>query len=225
MGVHDEKTTEHPAFGVLTLNRVQSTPRMLFGSNVRHQNYIAMRLYRARHILNKDLQTESIMPDDVLADFSLSEVQLSQLLFGADRGSGVPVTLEKIREGKMSDTKAWDTMPVTTQAKDYSEELAKDLLKLKQGVKKVSEKLGAMERGGAVKKADLKELFSEFNKVEMEISSNMEFLFKQFEEKMEKVVMEAKGEIEAHFKNRITSLGLEAVAKNPVKLLEEKPEK
>lgn len=221
---HNEKTTEHPAFGVLTLNRVQSTPRMLFGSNVQHQNYIALRLYKARHILNQDLQTEMVMQDKMIADFSMSEVQLSQLLFGADRGGGVPVTLETVTDGKWVDTKA-GTLPVTSTAADYTEELAKDLLKLKQGVKKVSEKLGAMERGGAIKKSDLKDVISDFNKVDMEISSNMEFLFKQFEEKMESVVMQAKGEIEAHFKNRITALGLDAATKNPVKMLESGPNK
>lgn len=221
---HDEKKTEHPAFGALTLNRVQSTPRMLFGSNVLHQNYIALRLYKAHHSLNQDLQTESIVQDNLIADFSLSEVQLSQLLFGADRGAGVPVTLETITEGKWVDTKA-DSIPVTSKAADYLEEFKKDLVKLKKGVNAVSAKLGEMERGGAVKKSDLKEVRAEFHKVEMEISSNMEFLFKQFEEKMESVVMEAKGEIEAHFKNKITALGLDAATKNPVKLLEAGPSK
>lgn len=216
---HEEKITQHPSFGALVLSRPQCTARPLFGSSVLHHHYIQFTLYKAHHQLNTDLQMESVVQDKMIAEFSMSEVQLSQLLFGADRGSGIPVTLETYSDGKWVKTNA-DEQPVTSKAGDYLEEFQKDLVKLKQGVNTVSAKLGEMERGGAVKKSDLKELSSEFHKVEQAISSNMEFLLKQFEEKMESVVMQAKGEIEAHFKHRITALGLDAATKNPVKLLE-----
>lgn len=224
MGVHDEKKTEHPSFGALVLSRPQCTPRSLFGSSVLHQHYIQFTLYKAHHSLNKDLQMESVVQDKMLAEFSMSEVQLSQLLFGADRGSGIPVTLEAYTDGKWVKTNA-DSQPVTSKASDYSEELAKDLTKLKADLSKVREKLGEMERGGTVKKSDLKEVIADFNKADMAVNSSIEFLFTQFQEKMESVVMQAKGEIEAHFKNRVMALGLDAATKNPVKLLETKAEK
>ena len=45
----------------------------------------------------------------------------------------------------------------------------------------------------------------------MQISTNTEFVYKQFNEQMDKTVMEAKGEVEAFCQNKINSIAIAAM--------------
>ena len=53
----------------------------------------------------------------------------------------------------------------------------------------------------------------------MQIGTNTEFVYSQFNEQMDKTVMEAKGEIEAFCQNKINSIAQSALVENRDEIL------
>ena len=51
-------------------------------------------------------------------------------------------------------------------------------------------------------------IISAFHKVQMELGSNMPFMFSQFNRQMEKTVTEAKAEVEGHIQSRLNDMAL-----------------
>ena len=53
---------------------------------------------------------------------------------------------------------------------------------------------------------DKSEILSKLTKLKQDINENREYIYKQFNEQMDKTTMEAKGEIEAFMQNKLTSI-------------------
>ena len=73
-------------------------------------------------------------------------------------------------------------------------------------------------------KADKEELMGLMSSLVMDVGSNTEFLIEQFRKQMDKTITEAKGEVEAFTQNRLHSIALAALRKNPETLLLESEE-
>ena len=63
-------------------------------------------------------------------------------------------------------------------------------------------------------KADRQEILSKLSKLSMDIGCNMDFIVDQFNEQMDKTVMEAKGEIEAFCQNKINTIANAALVEH-----------
>lgn len=60
---------------------------------------------------------------------------------------------------------------------------------------------------------------SKLKRLNMDISGNMDFIVDQFNEQMDKTVMEAKGEIESFCQNKINSIANAALIQNHDEIL------
>lgn len=60
-------------------------------------------------------------------------------------------------------------------------------------------------------KADKSEIINKLTKVAAEINGNVNFTYEMFNEQMDKTVMEAKGEIEAFYQNKVNSIAQAAL--------------
>ena len=78
------------------------------------------------------------------------------------------------------------------------------------------------ENKKSLTKADKQEIISKLSKLSMDIGCNMDFIADQFNEQMDKTVMEAKGEIESFYQNKINSIANAALVehKDELKMLE-----
>lgn len=72
-------------------------------------------------------------------------------------------------------------------------------------------------------KKDKDEILSKLMKIQQDMGTNRAFIYKQFNEQMEKTVNEAKGEVELFFQNKINSMASKGLVEqgetNPVSLL------
>ena len=68
-------------------------------------------------------------------------------------------------------------------------------------------------------KADRQEILGKLSKLSMDIGCNMDFIADQFNEQMDKTVMEAKGEIEAFCQNKVNSIANAALVEHKDDLL------
>lgn len=69
---------------------------------------------------------------------------------------------------------------------------------------------------GSPKKAEKEELLSLLTQLSHGIGGNIEFAGKCFDEKMEKMVSQAKGEVETFINSKIHAAGMEALGAKPI---------
>jgi hypothetical protein len=202
-----EKKT-HESYGVIELSRVTSSPVTLFGSSVKHQQFISLTISRANIIRN--LHEDKIYAGDELIRVSLSSVQLGELLTNMNVSSGVPCTLERIFDGV--EYKSVPNPPdITTTQETYIDEFKHDVKEAVSNLKTLLKRVEELENKPSVTKTERREISASLAGIVTAIESNMPFILTQFNEKVEKVIGEAKGEIEAFQSELIRRAGLGAL--------------
>lgn len=66
----------------------------------------------------------------------------------------------------------------------------------------------------SLNKADREEILKELYSLNINLGCNLDFVAKQFNEQMDKTVMEAKGEIESFYQNKINSIASAALVEH-----------
>ena len=210
-----ETITTHPAFGVIGLSRVSSAPSVnLFGSAVKHGHYFELTIKTARRN-SSGTSEERHRGEKELIRVAFSGVQLGELLTSANVGDGAPCTLIRVGGESMPVIPDIDNFKVESQ-KQYTEQLNRTFEKSKAIIKKAEE----MVRNGLPKKADKEEFLSLINMLGNDINSGLGFAGACFDEKVERVVSQAKGEVEAFVDHKIRSAGLVALANDPIVQIE-----
>ena len=200
-----EKEERHPSFGMLEISRVSSNPPVnMFGSSIRHSNYIVLRIHEGRR--HRDLHRDWYMADKTIIEVTMSQTQFAEAITSMNIGSGVPVTLSRIQGEGI------EPCPEIHKREEFEKEFRERCLDLDEKVKGMIEKAGSfLTKSGAVSMGDRKGLIEELRRLRQEIRSNIPFVQKSFDEQMEKTIVEGKGEIEAFFNNAVQKLGIEAL--------------
>jgi hypothetical protein len=215
-GIRDGEIMEtHPAFGMISLTRTTCSPAaVLFGSAVRHGQFIAITIKEAQRCANSSRDWYFARKE--LIRVVISGTQLGDMLTSMNVGDGVPCTIERFNGEGRPRIEEFNTVQAEAQAQmsaqlDRTFEKSKDLL----------EKARSIVEKGAPKKADKEELLSLLTQLSYGIGSNIEFAGKCFDEKVEKMVTQAKGEVESFISSKIHSAGLETLGAKPVVEIEQ----
>ena len=208
----EQKDKEHESFGMLNFSRVTcSHPQALFGSSLKHSNYIKMELKTAT--VSRGLNEDWYFGRDTILEVDMSATQFSDLITSLNQGSGVPVTIRYCRQGKlkkMEETPFVDRNEIHKQ--EFENYLGNSLKDCKALISKLEELFNTKK---TLNKQDKKDILDSVRRVARNISSNLDFQLDQFDRHMERSKTEAKGEIEAFFQNKLTSLASEAIKENP----------
>jgi hypothetical protein len=203
----EDRILKHPSFGILRLSHISGHSR-LFGSSVRHSNYMGLSICRAVH-------RRGLHHDDIVADSGrelirvyMSPVQLSEALFSVGSASGAPCTIS----GTM--TTGWESYkepPATDSQSVYVEEFKKDMADV---AGKMDEALNLAEEQAAkpsVNKTERNKLLGMLRSIKQHLECNMPFVLESYVEKVETVKQQAKGEIEARADLVVRTLGQQAL--------------
>jgi hypothetical protein len=145
----------------------------------------------------------------------MTSTQFSEAITSLNNGGGVPCTIE------MVDNKPVEKYPTNESRKEFVHRKFQDRMNefaktLKQNQLRVVE----LTAKKTLSKEDQRELNNIVSFMSAEISSNIPFFAKCFQETMDEVVLDAKTEIESAIQHKITSLGLAELHKQN-KLLSE----
>ena len=202
----------HESYGLIGCSRVSSTKgRPLFGSSIKHSNTITLRIRAA--VEERHLNKNWYYGRDRLIEVEMSPTQFAEMITSLNMGEGVPCTLRYVDGERREDP------PSTSQREVFEEEFKNDVNKVKslynKNYKEVQELLTKKGQLKAIEKKKVSTFLFELTRT---IDDNLPFLQKSFNEAMDKTVHEAKGEVEAFVMNKVTSLGIEGLEKEMLKL-------
>ncbi len=217
--------TTHPSYGTLLFSRTSSggkTP--LFGSSIQHRDTICMTLHHAS--IERGLNRDWIHGDKVIAEVEMSYSQFAEAITSMNIGTGVPVTVRWTeKDGKIP---LCDFVSKREQFEDEFKTQRKNATRVSEEL--IQEVTELFNQKGTLKKADKEDILRKLNKLKMDIGINTDFIVNQFNEQMDKTVMEAKGEIEAFYQNKVNAIASAALMEhrdelkrldNPVEISED----
>jgi rubrerythrin len=201
-----EKTKEkHPAYGMISISRVQSNGTVLFGSRIKHNDYIQLDIHSAEK--SRDAYSEHYFPRNTLISVNLSAAQFANMLVKSNT-SGVPCTIEFIKdEGRITPLQKSDSLKT-----EIEDDTQKELKKIQSLTKQLSDIVNN-DFKGQLKKAKKDEIRNLVIQINNRINSNLDFLFERQVSKLEKVGSEIIAEAEARITSLVHETGVNALKK------------
>ena len=200
----EEKEFQHPSFGMLGFSRVNGNSGYLFGTNVQPDNYIEMRLYTGR--MKRDDIEDNFYPDDNILTVKMSPVQFSELITSMNYARGVPCTITSFNGKKVEQAKNIENRK-TFSARSFNDKMSKFAASINKNMT-TAEKLIAKKN---LSKKDQEELRMMLYGIQKELTSNIPFFRQMFQEEMDKIVVDAKAEIDAAMQHAVTKAGIKAL--------------
>ncbi len=196
---------KHPSYGLLQFSRMSGGLTNLFGSSIQHKDTIRLRINEGG--VKRDLSTDWYCDDGRIIEVEMSYSQFAEAITSMNVGSGVPVTIRWVRgEGSI------EPCPFTNKKQQFEEEFKHRLDKANETANQLIlnvEKL--FEEKKNLTKKDKDEILSMLTKIYQSINGNSDFVYRMFNEQMDKTTTEAKGEIEAFMQNKINSIAQAAL--------------
>lgn len=207
----DSKKITHPAYGMIGLSRCTTNPPMhLFGSNIKHSNFICLSIKTAER--STDGNHEFRFAKKNLIEVWISGTQLGDMLSSMNVGEGVPCTI-RYRETDYDIPLIADEDTIVSDSRKALQNRINELTRVANDLCKQSKEL---LKQPTVKKSDLKELDNKLDRILVELNSNLGYVAECFDEKVEKTVTHAKGEVDAFVSNVIASAGIKAISEGMV---------
>lgn len=205
--------TSHPSYGTLAFSRRTGGATPLFGSSIEHRDTIAMTLYHAD--ITRGLHQDSIYGNRAIAEVEMSYSQFAEAITSMNMGSGVPVTIRWTeKDGKIP------SCDFVSKREQFADEFKEKRKRATEDAQQLIEDITELfSQKKALTKADKNAILNKLHHLNMDIGCNMDFIADQFNEQMNKTVMEAKGEIEAFCQNKVNSIASVALVEHKDDLL------
>ncbi len=210
----EKEVFKHPSYGMIRFTRTNGRAKF-FGSELPQDHYIEMTLENA--VVERDLSKEWYYAQGgMVARVRMSATQFAELITSLNIGSGVPCTIE------FADKKRTEPLPEIEGRKEavhrkFEERMQEFATRIKENQLRAKE----IVKKKTLSKEDIHRLSGDLEFLTQEITSNIPYFLKCFQEDADKIVLEAKGEIESAILHKINTAGLSALHEQN-KLLEEK---
>lgn len=204
MPERDAKVFEHESYGMIGFSRIQGGIGRLFGSSLEKQ-YTAIRFRIARGVRQHELGRDWYYAKEEYIEVEMSAAQFAEMVTTPNVGSGVPCTVRHIQGKRMADPpeELTEVEEVREGFRAKAERIGVKLAKLAGEVDAVLEKSPKKVR---------EEVKAKLSSFVSEVASNMPFMVDQFQEATEKIIVQAKTEVDAFITHNIVTEGLRALA-------------
>lgn len=205
--------TSHPSYGTIMFNRAYGGKTPLFGSSIEHSNVITMELRHAD--IERGLNRDWVYSKAPIAEIEMSYSQFAEAITSFGQGTGIPVTIRYTeKDGKIPPC---DFVSKREQFTDEFKGKIKDAMNESQQL--IQDVTDLFSQKKALTKADKEAVISKLRKLSMDLGCNLDFIADQFNEQMDKTVMEAKGEIESFCQNKINAIASTALVEHRDEIL------
>lgn len=209
---NDETLTNHPAFGLVSVNRLHSSGTRLFASDLVHREVITMTFHEAEQLeQDGDIRYRRTRRSGPLLSVSLSPAQWAAMITSFGMGDGVPCTLKSIRTDGYVDLPHVGHVESTRERYDrqIQEATRRQLDKLNEQMAGLAELVAK----GKASKRELAEVYSGLSIVIDNLPGNLSFTTELIQESMDKIVASGKAELEATALGVATRLGIKEISR------------
>lgn len=201
------KEYEHPAFGMISVSRQTGGERTLFGSELKHNHSICIRIHEASTM--RGLARDWNHARESIVELVMSEHQWASFVSSMNQGNGVPCTFTM-------KPKKYERMMVPSIIPENKHELHLEELsgagdRLAKRLDGIVGKMKEMSEGKTIKKTEFAELMKSIEMATGAIKSGLSFHVDQHKEVMEKNVEAAKSDLEGYVTGMVSRLGLDAL--------------
>lgn len=181
--------TSHPSYGTIMFNRAYGGKTPLFGSSIEHSNVIIMELRHAE--IERGLNRDWVYGKAPIAEIEMSYSQFVEAITSFGQGTGIPVTIRYTeKDGKIP------PCDFVSKRKQFTDEFkGKTKNAMNESQQLIQDVTDLFSQKKALTKADKEAVISKLRKLSMDLGCNLDFIADQFNEQMDKTVMEAKGEL------------------------------
>lgn len=211
-----EDDTFHESFGCIAFNRVQGSCN-LFGSSIRHHgNFIEMTLSRAVLIdCGLDGQGDRVFPKNEIVRVRMSNAQFADAITNMNVMPGIPCTITRVNGNSMQDTPYLQTPTEKVQSR-IVEGVGPRIEQIVANLAEIEKEVDASTLTKAAKTRIKSLLIQSKNKMD---AGFHRFMVDQLSEATEKMVSNAKTEIEAMMTGIIQRTGIAALKGESMKML------
>lgn len=202
---------KHESYGAMQLSRGQRPATALFGSSIKHENTIRLKISSAeierKHHTDFIFSSHSIK--DTYIEVEMSYSQFAEAITSLNQGTGVPVTI------RYANGRRTEPCPFTSKDEQFRTEFEADLDGLAATADDAVKYARALfDSKKPLTKAEKEELLSMLSSVSQTVKSNIPFIRDCFVEQMDKTVTEAKGNFEGFVQNRMNEMANAAIAQS-----------
>lgn len=219
MGRDEKKYERHPSWVTVQFSRISGS-RSFFGSSVKSQSWIRLRVARAEKFesFGQDRIHGGLAGD--LIEVDLSPAQFAELLTTMNVGTGVPGTLTYF-DGKRIESYE-ETENEGIQVKEhYRKVLHESAVEFENGLHQVK----TMMAKDKLSKVDRQAMVNLMSNMVQHFKSNAPFYLDQYNETTDKIKTQMKAEVEAFVTHAITTTGLDVLQGKAPTMIEGKKEK
>lgn len=200
-----DREETHPAYAQLSFSRQSGGHSNLYGSAIKHQQTITMRIYASKKMTSK--YSERYYGENTpIVEVRMSQSQFAQAITSMNQGSGIPVTLESLRGKSIPKCEEKSISEIATEG--LREKMDEFTNKMSSGQKRIKE---IIDKKGTILKGERKEIGNIYSILMNDLRHNMPFLHECMVEAYDKTATSAKADIEAFYDNAIRKMGLDAM--------------
>lgn len=204
----------HPAMAMVSFTRCQGS-KNLFGSSIEQQHFIQLRIKTAS--VERELSNDWYHSDcRDLIEVSLTPNQFAELLTSMNVGDGVPCTLNEFNGEHFSFPK------MESKGSQFKREI-RDAVKKTVGhmTTAVKDLENLLDRAKPLTKAEKAEVIDKIHSLHKLTEDSLPFILNQFQEQMDKSVVEAKAAVDTFITHTITKTGLTTLKDQGIKFIEQ----
>ncbi len=198
-GPNGGEYSKHPAFGQISASRMSGSMN-LYGSDFTHNHYIAIRI--AASTLKRDLSHDWHHPGKEYIEVYLSEAQWATFVSSLNQGCGPCCTIGTVAGQAMPELPA-----PKSRADQFSGELDANLVCVVASIRASLAQIDEMK----LTKAKAKELKDPLQRALTDLTANLAFVAKSFDEHAEKTVEKAKSEVHGYMTSVLMRAGVLAI--------------
>lgn len=205
MTVEKRTKQEHPSYGMLKIARTRGGNPNLFGSSIPHDEKIEITI--SHGYVERDLNNDWYHSKGRrIIEIEMSPSQFAEAITSLNMGSGIPCTI------LYEDGKKIEACDFTDKRKQFDNEMetkAKELYDVLNKLTADTEEI--LNNKKSITKGDRETIQSGIDSLKQEILFNLPFMLEQFQEQMDKTVVEAKMAIEATIQRKVRELGVQSL--------------
>lgn len=206
-GRENEIEETHESYGLIQINRTQSSGARLFGSSVRHGNYFRLSIFHGKRVMTpfgEHFWEDGRVP---IVDVYLSPAQFVEMITAQNIGSGSPCTLSSIGGVPMDPVPDGAGSEIKLTVEMFRERLDETIAKLRthdRDLHKILEKK-------TFTKDDKKSIADIVHAARRLMDDSAPYAMKMMGEHTEKLVAKGKMELDSFIQLAINRAGIKAI--------------